>query len=405
MEQPTQKIEQIINTAETERQECLNFIITVKNSVLATFPFTTEDEKKILEDKFDSLLNNNDSDTEVINNIKSILASLENTHTLLKEKKEDAYYLEKSIFYKANKYWIENDNQILEVVNLNGLDINELIYQKIKKIGGGTVDYKINRALKDLLISDIPYAAVLEVKNKEGQTFNLKINYTNIKEITPSLAKEKFVDSQMLDEDIGYLKINTWSSRVNINGQNISDLVEDNLKLLASSKSLIIDVRKNSGGDSKLAEKLAGHFITQPIVYGTVLTRELGHDTLVNQNLCLQPQGDYLDKKLVILTGPECLSSNEMFIMMLKDTNRAITVGQTTGGGSGSPKSFDIHLGKRKFTLNIATWKMRRNNGSPLENIGIEPDLPVITTPDDVIQYQDPDLKKAIEYVHSHLEI
>ena len=77
----------------------------------------------------------------------------------------------------------------------------------------------------------------------------------------------------------------------------------------------------------------------------------------------------------------------------------------TTGGGSGSPKSFNIHLGERKFTLNIATWKMRRNNGSPLENIGIEPDLPVITTPDDVIQYQDPDLKKAIEYVHSHLEI
>lgn len=128
----------------------------------------------------------------------------------------------------------------------------------------------------------------------------------------------------MLDEDIGYLKINTWSSRVNINGQNISDLVEDNLRLLASSRSLIIDVRKNSGGDSKLAEKLAGHFITQPIVYGTALIRELGHDTLVNQNLCLQPQGDYLDKKLVILTGPECLSSNEMFIMMLKDTNRLL---------------------------------------------------------------------------------
>ena len=88
MEQITSKIEQTINTAETERQERLNFIITVKNSVLATFPFTTKDEKKTLEDKFDSLLNNNDSDTEVINNIKSILASLENTHTLLKEKRK-----------------------------------------------------------------------------------------------------------------------------------------------------------------------------------------------------------------------------------------------------------------------------------------------------------------------------
>jgi len=88
-----------------------------------------------------------------------------------------------------------------------------------------------------------------------------------------------------------------------------------------------------------------------------------------------------------------------MFIMMLKDTNRAITVGQTTGGGSGSPKSFNIQLGGRKFTLNVATWRMRRNNGSPLENIGIEPDIPVNITPDDVLNYRDPDLEKALEYL------
>ena len=89
-----------------------------------------------------------------------------------------------------------------------------------------------------------------------------------------------------------------------------------------------------------------------------------------------------------------------MFIMMLKDTGRAITVGQTTGGGSGSPKSFNIHLEEKEFTLNVTTWRMRRNNGSPLENIGIEPGLPVIITPHDVRQHQDPDLERAIEYVH-----
>ena len=400
MKQPTPRIEQPINTIETERQECLDFIITVKKSVLETFPFTTNDEKTMLEDKFDALLNDdNYSATDIINNIKLILASLENTHTLLKEEKEDAYYPEKPIFYKAGKYWVENDNQILEIININGLDINDLIQQKIKEFGGGTIDYKINGALH-VLMSDFAHTAVLKVKNEENQTFNLKINYVNTKEIAPSLAKEEFVDSEMLDEDTGYLKIDSWSNRVNIDGKNISDLVEDNLRLLTSAKSLIIDVRNNGGGDSQLAEKLAGHFITQPVAYGTAFIREPGHNTLISENFYLQPQGDYLDKKLVILTGPKCLSSNEMFIMMLKDTNRAITVGQTTGGGSGNPKSFNIHLGKRNFTLNVATWRMQRNNGSPLENIGIEPDLPVITTPHDVVQHQDPDLKRAIEYVH-----
>ena len=88
-----------------------------------------------------------------------------------------------------------------------------------------------------------------------------------------------------------------------------------------------------------------------------------------------------------------------MFVLMLKDTGKAVTVGQTTGGGSGNPKAFDLRLGDKDFTLTVSTWRMRRNDGRELEGVGIEPDVPVEITRDDVVQHRDVELEKAVEYL------
>jgi carboxyl-terminal processing protease len=126
-----------------------------------------------------------------------------------------------------------------------------------------------------------------------------------------------------------------------------------------------------------------------------------GEEILEKIEFTIEPGGEFLDRKIVILTNSKCLSSSELFILMLKETGRAITMGQTTGGGSGCPSSFPLHLGNRGFTLNVSTWRLTRNNGQVLENVGIEPNIPVEITPDDVINHRDVELEKAIEYLKS----
>ena len=147
------------------------------------------------------------------------------------------------------------------------------------------------------------------------------------------------MEGKMLSDGVGYLNIKSWSNHNKTEGGNIAELVEKELNNFKDSDSLIIDVRQNGGGNSSLAENLASHFIEKQTQYCKIFKKVSKQDELVEQTVNISPKGEFLDKKIVILTGPKCLSSNEMFVLMLKDTGKAITVGQTTGGGSGNPKA------------------------------------------------------------------
>lgn len=400
MENPAQKNNQVENTNNPEKKEHVAFVETVKKSIIDTFPFVSEDQKRTFSDKFKFVTENNDnlSEDEILRNIILAIASLDNTHTYLEDKEKAEYYLEKQIFYKAGKFWVEDNGVVLEVVTIDGTAIDVLIREKTREDGGGTADYKINTVLRHLVNSKNARSITLGVK-KGDEISALEVNFVEGKESTVPVTSKRFVSGKMLDQDTGYLQIKSWSNHVVFNGKNVADLVEEELKTLATSRFLIIDVRENGGGNSSLAEKLAGHFVKQEKHYGTVLKRQGKEDKLVSSKLYLRPRGDFLDKKTVVLTGPKCLSSNEMFIMMMKDTGSAITVGQTTGGGSGNPKFFEISLGEKKYALSVSTWKMTRNNGDNLESVGIQPDIPVETTPEDVINHRDVELEAARQYL------
>ena len=247
--------------------------------------------------------------------------------------------------------------------------------------------------------SQVSRSIVLGIK-KENVASTLEIKFLENEKFTGLKTSKGFVSSKMLDQQIGYLQIKSWSNHINFDGKNVADLVEKELESLVASKFLIIDVRENGGGNSSFAEKLASHFIKKTTNYGTVLRRQTKRAGLVSSEFKLEPRGDFLDKKVVVLTGPRCLSSNEMFIMMMKDTGSAVTIGQATGGGSGNPRSFEIALKGKTYTLNVSSWKMIRNNGDSLESVGIEPDLPVSTTSEDVINRRDVELEVAKKYFH-----
>jgi len=379
------------------------FVETIKKSIIDTFPFVSEEDKNIFSGKFKSIIENcgDLSESELIKNIRLVIASLKNTHTNLEEKGNSEYYLEKPIFYKAGKFWIEDNCITSEVVTIDGVAIDDLIKEKMNESSGGTTDYKITTALRKIMDSQTAHSVALKVKRK-NEISTLGVNFIGKRKAITSLTNKKFVNSKMLDKQIGYLQIKSWSNHVNFDGKNVADLVEEELRTLETCKSLIIDVRENGGGNSSLAKKLAGHFIKQKTHYGTVLERQTQKDKLVSSKLYFKPQGDFWDKKVVVLTGPKCLSSNEMFIMMMNNTDNAVTIGQTTGGGSGNPKSFKIPFGDKKYTLSVSSWKIVRNNGNNLESIGIEPDIPIETTPEDVINHRDVELEVAKQYLVSN---
>lgn len=379
------------------KQECIKFAEEIKETILKTFPFISEDEKNTFLQKFDEILR----DEEILSNfdllpkhIRLALKVLNDTHTVLMEKDNmQRYRLENPIYYKAGKFWVDSENGTAEVVSLNNIPVSDLIEKERKEINGGTDDWQIAMALQEISVSENETSAVLGLRGADGEEEVVEVKFTD------RSKNRKFVEGKILPGNIGYINIESWSNQIKREGKNIGDIIEEELEKIKGSNSLIIDIRQNGGGDSSFAERLAKQFIDRPAQFATCLKRVSGKDQLDEKKFDIKPEGKPSDKKIVILTSSKCISSSELFVLMLKDTGKTITIGQATGGGSGCPKSFDLHLGNRDFKLNVSTWKIIRNNGQKLQNVGIEPDIAVETTPDDVIKHRDVELEKAIKYL------
>lgn len=163
---------------------------------------------------------------------------------------------------------------------------------------------------------------------------------------------------------------------------------------LMDTPGIIIDVRENGGGDSRMADAIAGRFLESTFVYGTEVHR------LRLPMFGFKHQFDYLVKpvaprytgKLAVLIDVGCASTTEQFILALSESGRARTFGRTTAGTSGNPIIFQLSEGG---AARFSTGALYRLDGTLLEGKGIEPDVPVRWSINDVAEERDPDLLTA----------
>ena len=98
---------------------------------------------------------------------------------------------------------------------------------------------------------------------------------------------------------------------------------------------------------------------------------------------------------MALLTDVFTMSTAENFVVALKDAQRAVLVGRPTAGSSGNPLYFAMRGGGARFS----TGDFRRNDGTPLEGVGLHPHIPVELTREGVIRGEDPDITAAENYL------
>lgn len=103
--------------------------------------------------------------------------------------------------------------------------------------------------------------------------------------------------------------------------------------------------------------------------------------------------------RLLLLTDRGCFSATEDFLVPFKDNGRAVLVGETTGGSSGQPASYDFGNG---MSFRVSTKREYMPDGSPFEGIGIRPDIEVTQTAADIAAGRDSVLAKAVEIANAH---
>lgn len=195
-------------------------------------------------------------------------------------------------------------------------------------------------------------------------------------------------------DGIGYLMIASWGSQLD------PEVVGGAITELADTKAMVIDVRPNSGGAEPLAQQVAAWFVHGTVTYAKhryrVRPGKDGFGPISERQLTGRGDRTY-DKPIAVLTSRYVMSSNESFVMMLRQAKDCTVVGQPTFGSSGNPKPFELGNG---VTAYIATWQDLRLDGTPFEGEGLQPDVTVPCSAGDLAS-GDPILGKALELLRA----
>ena len=198
-------------------------------------------------------------------------------------------------------------------------------------------------------------------------------------------------------DGIGYLLVDTWAS-----GLDLAP-IQAALERLRSVKALVIDARTNSGGNEELAREVAAWFVEGEVTYARHRVRTgpgaEGFAPAVERRMRGNAAPRRIDVPLAVLTGPLAMSSNESFVLMLRQARDCTLVGQPTAGSSGNPQPFELGNG---VVARIPSWQFLDAEGLLLEGRGVAPDVLVPCTPEH-LKRGDPILSKALELLRSKL--
>ncbi len=144
-----------------------------------------------------------------------------------------------------------------------------------------------------------------------------------------------------------------------------------------NADALIIDVRNNGGGYTRLIQELVGHFTTEKFLYAKEYYQNgPGHtDFAPPKEKFIEPsEGVTWSKPVVLITNRQCYSATNTFALAMKTLENVTVVGDRTGGGGGIPISSELPNG---WSYRFSASKTLSPDGFNIEH-GIPPDHKVV---------------------------
>ena len=177
-------------------------------------------------------------------------------------------------------------------------------------------------------------------------------------------------------------------------GSDLETKLDLLLKELHGSKGLILDLRDNSGGRIQLAMELAGRFLPARIVVGSLCSVDdpLSEEPEMScEELAVEPHRNRFEGRVAVLTNEGTASAAEIAAYALCRTGRARCFGRTTAGETDTTEFTELPGGYAQ----IGTGEFRPSLGPPIYGAGLDPDVHVVPTLQDLRADRDPDERAA----------
>lgn len=234
------------------------------------------------------------------------------------------------------------------------------------------------------------YEAIQHIRGPKGTVVRLKVLREGVAEpFTVEVERARIsmptVEARMLDDAIAYVQLYEFNARATA---RLKDALEE---LLAQNpRALIFDLRNNPGGFLSEAVDVASQFISE----GKILTERFGDGREVVYEA--RQGGVALEVPLVVLVNPGSASASEIVAGAVQDTGRGTLIGETTFGKGSVQLLHGLRDGS-ELRVTVARWFTP--NDRLIHGQGLEPDIVVELTAEDVDAGLDPQLDRAVEYV------
>lgn len=194
------------------------------------------------------------------------------------------------------------------------------------------------------------------------------------------------VQSEMLESDIGYVRLTQFSG-------GAADKLSDAITALLDegATALVFDLRSNPGGLLSEAVNVSSLFMDNE----TIVIERLkgGEEKAFESKRGLNVAGDI---PLVVLVNQGSASASEIVAGATQDLERATVIGEQTFGKGSVQLPHTLSDGS-ELRVTIAEWLTPAKR--QIHGEGIAPDIEVEMTIEDIEQERDPQLDKAIEFL------
>lgn len=255
-----------------------------------------------------------------------------------------------------NKYYPLEDVAIKMTNNIDK-NLKDGIYNQFNTIEDFTkqLTHDLRLISNDYHIRIIPYEEIPSDLQKE------------IKLGTP-IDNYGFKKVEILEGNIGYIELTSF-----INSQTAGETAIAAINFIANCEALIIDLRKNGGGDEDMAMFLSSYFFLKS-VHLTDFYYRFNDSTKQVWSQSFVPGKRLSVIPLYILLSKYSYSSAEVFAYQLQQLKRATIVGEKTRGGVHGVR----YMSFPKLNINMKVPYSRDINPYTQTNYitGIIPDIP-----------------------------
>ncbi|MBN2550345.1 MAG: S41 family peptidase [Anaerolineales bacterium] len=314
--------------------------------------------------------------------IRGMLDALKDDHTS---------YLDPEMFKRANEQlegteyegigaWVDTTQDYLTIISpmpgspaeKAGLKPND----RIIAIDGEDMTGVAGEVARQKVLGPKGTTVILTISREGMEPFDATVERAEI--LTPT------VESKMLEGNVGYVRLYTF-------GKDTARDLKDHLENLLDQKpvGLILDLRYNGGGYLTTAIDVVSQFIGD----GIVMYEEYGDGNSVVYEA--KKGGVATEIPLVVLVNEGSASASEIVAGAIQDRGRGKLVGIKSFGKGSVQNYIPLENDQGAVRITIAYWLTP--NGRQINGEGLEPDVLVELSEEDLAAGRDPQLDKAIE--------